>query len=50
MDKYKTKSLNTEEKELMEALNKMDTKEIEKPSKKEQKQFKEAAKCFKKRD
>ena len=50
MDKYKTKSLDIEEKELMESLNKMDTKKIKDPSKKEQKQFKEAASNFIKKE
>lgn len=39
MDKYKTKTMDTEEKDLVEALNDMDTKKIKKPSEKEQDQF-----------
>lgn len=50
MSKYKTKNLDAEEKDLMEALSKIDTKKIKKPSKNEQKQFKEAAGSFLKKE
>jgi predicted DNA binding CopG/RHH family protein len=46
MNKYKTKYLDDEEKKLMKDLNKIDTRTLKKPSKKEQKQFKEAARKF----
>jgi len=46
MDKYITKYLNSEEKDLDEAINRIDTKKIKKLTSKEQKQFKDAAKRF----
>lgn len=50
MNRYKVKYLDKEEKELTEALNKVDTKSLKKPSKKEQKQFKKAAREFLKKE
>ena len=46
MKKYKTKYIDNEEKKQMEDLNKIDTRTLKKPSKKEQKQFKVAARKF----
>ena len=46
MKKYKTKYIDNEEKKLMGDLNKIDTRTLKKPSKKEQKQFKVAARKF----
>ena len=46
MRKHKTKYIDNEEKKLMEDLNKIDIRTLKKPSKKEQKQFKVAARKF----
>ncbi len=46
MNKYKTKYLSSEEKDLDEALAQIDPKVLQKPSSEEQKPFKEAAKTF----
>ena len=46
MKKYKTKYIDNEEKKLMGDLNKIDTRTLKKPSKKEQKQFRVAARKF----
>ena len=50
MDRYKIKNINKEEKELLESIEKMDTKTLEKPSTKEQNLFKKAAKRFIKKE
>jgi predicted DNA binding CopG/RHH family protein len=50
MDRYKTKYLDNEEKELIETIGKLDTKTLPRPSKKEQKLFKEASKNFIKKE
>ncbi len=50
MDRYKTKYLDDEEKELGEAINKLNTKTLPRTSKKDQKVFKEAAKNFIKKE
>jgi hypothetical protein len=46
MDKYKTKYLDFEEKNLGDAINLIETNNLKKPTLKEQKQFKDAAKRF----
>ena len=46
MDKYITKYLNSEEKDLDEAINLIDENKLKKPTSKEQKQFKDAANNF----
>ncbi len=50
MDRYKTRYLDDEEKELIKAINKLKTKTLTKPSKKEQTLFKGAAKNFIKKE
>ena len=50
MDRYKTRYLDDEEKELAKSINKLDTKTLPRPSKKDQKVFKEAAKNFIKKE
>ena len=50
MDRYKTKYLDDEEKELIETINRLDTKTLPRPSNKEQKLFKEVAKNFIKKE
>lgn len=50
MDKYRTKFLNSEERDLDDALKKIELKKLKKPTLKEQKQFKKAAKEFIKKE
>ena len=46
MDKYNTKYIDQEEKQLMEDIDKMDVRKLKWSSKKEQKQFRHAAKQY----
>lgn len=50
MDKYKIKNINKEEKELLNAINKIDIKTLKRPSDKEQNLFKTAANNFIKKE
>lgn len=50
MNKYKTKPLDSEEKEVMEAIDKIDMKKLQKPSKKDQQLFRNAAREFVKKE
>ena len=46
MNKYNTKYIDQEEKELVEDIEKMDINKLKSPSKQEQKQFRSAAKKY----
>ena len=50
MDRYKTKYLDKEEKDLIEPYDRINVKTLKKPSNKEQKLFKKAAKEFIKKE
>ena len=50
MNRYKVKYLDDEEKETSKAINKLDARTLPRPSKKDQKAFKEAAKNFIKKE